>query len=61
MVEKFHYVRNNSNKSLTILTALFNKMLIFPSKDHFFKYFYKSTCKGFENPYNATADNYALL
>ncbi|AXP37836.1 hypothetical protein CH563_02145 [Haemophilus influenzae] len=41
MVEKFHYVRNNSNKSLTILTALFNKMFIFPSKDHFFKYFYK--------------------
>ncbi|AIB44936.1 Trk system potassium uptake protein TrkH [Haemophilus influenzae CGSHiCZ412602] len=26
---------------MTILTALFNKMFIFPSKDHFFKYFYK--------------------
>ncbi len=41
MVAKFHCVRNDSNKSFTILTALFDKMFIFPSKDHFFKYFYK--------------------
>ena len=41
MVVKFHCVRNNSNKNLAILTALFDEMFIFQSKDHFFKYFYK--------------------
>ena len=41
MVVKFHCVRNYSDKNLSILTALFDEMFIFPSKDHFFKYFYK--------------------
>ena len=41
MVVKFHYVRNYSDKNLSILTALFDKMSTFPSKDHFFKYFYQ--------------------
>ncbi len=41
MVVKFHYVRNYSDKNLSILTAPFDEMFIFPSKDHFFKYFYK--------------------
>ena len=41
MVVKFHCVRDNSCKKLNIFTALFNEMFIFPSKDHFFKYFYK--------------------
>ena len=41
MVARFHYVRNYSDKNLSILTALFDEMFIFPSKDYFFKYFYK--------------------
>ena len=41
MVVKFHYVRSYSDKNLSILTSLFDEMFIFPSKDHFFKYFYK--------------------
>ena len=41
MAVKFHCVRNYSDKNLSILTALFDEMFIFPSKDHFFKYFYK--------------------
>ena len=41
MVVKFHCVRNYSDKNLVILTALLDEMFIFPSKDHFFKYFYK--------------------
>ena len=41
MVEKFHCVRSYSDKNLSILTALFDEVFIFPSKDHFFKYFYK--------------------
>ena len=41
MVVKFHCVRNYSDKNLSILTTVFDKMFIFPSKDHFFKYFYK--------------------
>ena len=41
MVVKFHCVRNYSGQNLSASTALFNEMFIFPSKDHFFKYFYK--------------------
>ncbi len=53
MVVKFHCVKNYSDQNLRILTALFDEMFIFPSKDHFLNIFTKSTCKGFENPYNA--------
>jgi len=39
--------KNNNNwKIIVFLTALFNKMFIFPSKDHFFKYFYKKYLQG---------------
>ena len=41
MVARFHYVRNYSDQNLRIPTALFDEVFIFPSKDHFFRYFYK--------------------
>ena len=41
MVVKFHCVKNYSGQNLSAPTAIFDEMFIFPSKDHFFKYFYK--------------------